>query len=434
MAIRPFVLNSNMPQPGSSVDYKQLTHAVDHNTGNAYITYVVSKTLYGTPTVFPGIANLWQDMHQIDPEALRQQGYTHIFLMMKDHIRESFFDLPWEKLARLLQQIDLPLVVFGLGANSFGGYDRQLHAKLPSALRRCLQLMAERSTSLGIRGEFTAGVLAKLGITNVSLIGCPSYYEQGPTRTVQKTGWNPNAGVIANGAFSSERHPQQLHYMIQDDVFVDRPFFKALLQPGALEAADIAMVRHPALRSYFTHAVEALEQGRMSLFINFEQWQQFARARFNLAIGGRVHGAIAALNAGIPAIVTNRDSRTHEMCALLGIPHRPELQGASDLLDLAHLYNELDLTAMNARYETLYKNYSGWLAQHHIVPEPARAAPESMPVTVQFTTDSQRAVCAQQIRQKLAMKSYPLWLWYAHRALQHAVKTVRPTPTSLKLA
>ena len=42
------------------------------------------------------------------------------------------------------------------------------------------------------------------------------------------------------------------------------------------------------------------------------------------SIGTRVHGAIASLNGGTPAIVTNGDLRAKSMCEFFKIPHKPE--------------------------------------------------------------------------------------------------------------
>ena len=42
------------------------------------------------------------------------------------------------------------------------------------------------------------------------------------------------------------------------------------------------------------------------------------------SIGTRVHGAIASLNGGTPAIITNGDLRAKSMCEFFKIPHKPE--------------------------------------------------------------------------------------------------------------
>mgnify|MGYP002249907294 CR=1 FL=1 len=37
--------------------------------------------------------------------------------------------------------------------------------------------MSEKATSIGVRGEFTAECLSLLGVHNIRIIGCPSFYK-----------------------------------------------------------------------------------------------------------------------------------------------------------------------------------------------------------------------------------------------------------------
>jgi Polysaccharide pyruvyl transferase len=44
--------------------------------------------------------------------------------------------------------------------------------------------------------------------------------------------------------------------------------------------------------------------------------------RFDFVVGTRFHGAMLALQAGVPAAVIAHDSRTYEMCTTMGVPVR----------------------------------------------------------------------------------------------------------------
>lgn len=69
--------------------------------------------------------------------------------------------------------------VIGIGANCLHGYDIEIYKRLPESLKNLLYTLADKTSYIGVRGEFTANVLEKLGISNVKIIGCPTFYETG---------------------------------------------------------------------------------------------------------------------------------------------------------------------------------------------------------------------------------------------------------------
>ena len=73
----------------------------------------------------------------------------------------------------------------------------------------------------------------------------------------------------------------------------------------------------------------------------------------------RDYGTIVALNAGIPALVTNGDMRAKEVTDYLGIPLSPGICGSD--FDLRELYELFDTDAINRRYDAVFTNYCDWL-------------------------------------------------------------------------
>jgi polysaccharide pyruvyl transferase WcaK-like protein len=56
-------------------------------------------------------------------------------------------------------------------------------------------------------------------------------------------------------------------------------------------------------------------------FGDVQAWMDFLR-KFDFVIGTRVHGAMLALQAGVPAACIAHDSRTLELCETMGMPAR----------------------------------------------------------------------------------------------------------------
>ena len=98
-------------------------------------------------------------------------------------------------------------------------------------------------------------------------------------------------------------------------------------------------------------------------FADIDAWEQFIRSQ-NLSIGTRFHGNLIALINGVPALMIIHDSRTMEMCTLMGIPsiHLSELGTQSNSGDyIAEQINNLDFTRFERAYCELYKRYVGFL-------------------------------------------------------------------------
>lgn len=71
----------------------------------------------------------------------------------------------------------LPVLMVGIGAQ-FPTMDVD-EADLPPEMVRLTKIISERTVSTGVRGQFTADVLAKHGIRNTRVTGCPSLFRLG---------------------------------------------------------------------------------------------------------------------------------------------------------------------------------------------------------------------------------------------------------------
>lgn len=104
-----------------------------------------------------------------------------------------------------------------LCANSFNGYDPNLAERLSPNQKRNFSLLSEKSKLIGVRGNYSAEILNSLGIKNVRVIGCPSYFENGPTRALQKKPWDADK-VITTATFFNSGLPRTSH-LLQDELY-----------------------------------------------------------------------------------------------------------------------------------------------------------------------------------------------------------------------
>ncbi|HEY6772902.1 MAG TPA: polysaccharide pyruvyl transferase family protein, partial [Oxalicibacterium sp.] len=194
-ASRIFLFNSALPESLGMQDFlKSMGPSQSgirgQNIGNGYISYGFLKALFGRPVKVDHISNALETNLSDQLVEEINAKYSHLVWTMKDAIREDFSNLPVERITRFLEKITIPIVPVSLCANSFNGYDLGLAERLSPNQKRNLALLSEKSKLIGVRGNYTAEILNRLGIKNVKVIGCPSYFENGPARILQKKPWD----------------------------------------------------------------------------------------------------------------------------------------------------------------------------------------------------------------------------------------------------
>jgi len=361
----PYFLNANLYPPGSVIsDSTAFFSAVSTNTGNSYITYAMLR-LMGKNSEYLNRKTSHGNLYAapLDPaEAERINAeFSHVFFTLQDHIRLDFEDRFYVHACDALERLHLPIIAYSLGANNTSGVS--LAKNLSPAKRRFLAMLSKKCAVIGIRGAFTASILDELGIHNYHITGCPSYFERGPNRCIPHRPWSDALDVGATGFFS---HPdrQRLRYFLQSEVIPAKIvyFTDALLKEDYASCGDL--IRKP----YMDSLSAAIKRGNIALYADMDAWRDDIANHVNFVIGTRLHGAIMALNAGRPAIVTNIDMRSAETCKFLGIPYYP--RGSGLPFNLRAIYETIDIENINRRYGALYDNFVEWLHRNEL-PSPA---------------------------------------------------------------
>ena len=67
------------------------------------------------------------------------------------------------------------------------------------------------------------------------------------------------------------------------------------------------------------HTIQSYLRSHGKVFLNYPDWIAFMKTR-TLCFGTRIHGTVASLLAGTPAMLVCHDSRTLEMARSMSIP------------------------------------------------------------------------------------------------------------------
>jgi len=288
----------------------------------------------------------------------------------------------WGGLADKIEATKLPCVIVGLGAQSH--VTSTFPNPKPGTLR-LVKVISERSASISVRGAYSAAALNHHGIKNVTVTGCPSLLWHLKPLHVSKPA--RKVAAVAIGTTRSD---------LYEKVFDPQPSFRAsvLLARWALandyfyvaqselfdmkvatgEPTNGAMSEHQGFlqRVYGLDSFQPVQEylkRRSKVFFNVEAWLDFLQP-LDFIVSTRLHGVIASLLAGVPALLIVHDTRTREMAQHIKIPY---LEAAdlverlsSGSMDIDRMYEAADLEAFNKNQPMYYKAFLAFFAKNGV--------------------------------------------------------------------
>lgn len=334
---KPFVIHHCMSIASSRFNsLNRLFEIFGGNTGNMYITYSLIKGLYQWNCDFRGIQNIWQydysnqdeDIDYINTEA------SEVFINLTDFIRvkeQEFPGINIPLLTSFLKRIKKQVYVIGIGANALHGAEKEFIENLSQEMKFFLHTLSAGTNLIGVRGAFTEEMLYNAGIKNVAAIGCPTFYENGEYQSIQKSSdVLYDNDIVFTSYYGMQKHIGNAPVILQ----------------GCPEERQI----EEALKNRYS---------QFKIFSSIPEWKKFL-SNYKFAVGMRVHGGIAALNSGVPAVILNRDKRAQEMIDFLKMPR----VAYTEDLNFSSIYNPISFNEYNKNYRTIFDKYIGFLKKN----------------------------------------------------------------------
>ena len=100
----------------------------------------------------------------------------YVFLRGSNYINTSG---KWDPITALLARTRVPIVAFGIGLQAPDNATEFVN----ESTKQFLQLIADRSATIGVRGEQSQKALRSIGIKNTRIIGCPTLCSGTASRT-----------------------------------------------------------------------------------------------------------------------------------------------------------------------------------------------------------------------------------------------------------
>lgn len=298
-----------------------------HNIGDAFVFDSSLKLLSYDKLGVLEISEFIPDL----VDRLRDE-YDYVFLRGSNYIHNS---MNWEQAVPILKRLGLPIIGFGIGAQA----PSKGRIRLSEQTQELLHLIADSTTSIGVRGAYTAQVLQDIGIRNTRIIGCPTAFRSNapdlriklpPLDSVRKVGVTIRREVSPDYAKDIERYLTFHRDLVKT---MARRFDAVLMAQGEVEEKKLVLGTDAqrddamdALRAHPWAASWYLDEEMVRLYCErlfysdvVADYEELVRS-LDLVLGYRLHGNLMALANGVPSIYFTYDSRTVEFAETFQIP------------------------------------------------------------------------------------------------------------------
>lgn len=326
------------------------------NTGNLIFTEAMKEQL-------DYVKEIW-----INPTALKGVENPTVVIPSANFIIEGGDSL-MAAMIRFLEQTDCPVTMAGLGAQAkMDETSQELVQKLTEVQVRALKMLSERAVSIGVRGEFSAECLNALGIHNVKIIGCPSFYFRPGMKShkikipsLERTQVTITPGNRENSLLLEKGRDWKSIWLMQ--MTTELPQF-------AFEQNEWDQSCEEAIKSAFPETnlteQEIWEYMKHSSEIFFEKdvWNNFYEEKdITFAYGSRFHGNMAAFRNGVPALWITHDRRTAELIQTLHLPSI-DFKQFEALKSMEQMLDYCDYRDYERNYGRLHKQYVEFLEEN----------------------------------------------------------------------
>jgi len=351
------------------------------NTGDVLVYDAMLKAL-----AYDQITNV-QFAHAEDEKLWPSGDYDATVIRGSNYLTET---VDIGNVIPLLKKLKGPIVPVGVGAQA-GKYKK---LELPKGSVEAWKIIADKCETIGVRGAYSAEVFNDIGIKNIRIIGCPSFYRNlRPSIEIKpfdpasaRVGLTLNKYLSADYASNATKTNRMQRALIQA---VAKRSANRLYSQGEREETlaiyETGEAKQQHIRSILgkynlegDKEVEALISERMQAFFDVDEWAADAKDNVDVLVGFRLHGNVIGLHQGIPAVFFTYDSRIRELSTLFAIPS-VEIEDYMPI-NLEKIFESADFSKVQHVYRLNYAEYHRFLTENglnHVLAKPVAAPPEN---------------------------------------------------------
>lgn len=343
-------------------------NTIGANLGNLIFSQSMFVTLMKEDTQIDTISDFAsltaEDIKRIDEE------YDAFVIPLANAFRLTFVG-ELNAISFLVERLTIPCVVVGVGMQAGFTTDVEQEFEFDDAVRRFMKAVLEKSAIVGIRGEYTAQYLKKLGYVeekDFTIIGCPSMFMHGKhLPKIEKKPLTADSKVSIN---SKIQIPSDLHAFMERTIplFNDYCYIPQIRDEMYLmyQGMPLSRRKYKTIPEYFPQSLvhETYAQDKSRMFVDAASWMKFLNSR-DLSFGTRIHGNIAAIQSGTPAYIVASDLRVQELARYHHIPHTivSEIKEDETLFDL---YERADYDYLYEGHEERFAHFIDFLNKNKL--------------------------------------------------------------------
>nr|BAT28223.1 hypothetical protein [Aureimonas frigidaquae] len=229
-------------------------------------------------------------------------------------------------MAELLEQLEIPFYVVGAGIQD------ELKAgdasQISQSVMDMMKVVDKKAALFGVRGVHTKSWLNSVGFESPQAIGCPSMFAYPRNILAIKSPSHYDliltAGHMLTGASQKERALTLIRGFKGH-----RPSYVFQGEPkNYTDLLDVPGLWNDAAQTLDRAAVSRYLTAKLGIEVPFRRYFSFTESsawrvaanQHQLYVGDRIHGGVAAMQVGRPAIVLYSDARVNELAEHHGIP------------------------------------------------------------------------------------------------------------------
>jgi polysaccharide pyruvyl transferase WcaK-like protein len=285
--------------------------------------------------------------------------------------------MKWERAVEVLRKLKIPVIAWGIGAQA----PVKGKLELSEETKIVLRLMADSTTSIGVRGAYSAQVLWDLGIKNVRIVGCPTAFRRNNPDLEIKL---PALDQIKTAGITLRREVSQTYAQdIKQYLTFHRDLVKNLASrfdvvlmaqgeveekkivfgtPEQKEEAFATLKANPWVKDwYLDETMEKLHRERLFYSDVVASYEDLVQHK-DMVLGYRLHGNLMALANGVPSIYFTYDSRTVEFAETYQIPSFDVFSGKTFCLE--DHWDQSLFDKFNRAYRFMYREMRQFLIEN----------------------------------------------------------------------
>lgn len=332
-------MSSSVPQ-SVSTDFEDLKnnciHLAGYNTGNMFIGESImrifefdrAKSVY---VDFIGLFNAINDSEKFNN--FIKNNFDAVIISVANFIRPK---TDMGVFAQAVESIkDTDIFLFGAGMEE---PLKDINELTPGTIH-FLREIEKKAKIFGVRGESTKKWLDSVGIKNSVALGCPSMYlypfnilsiKEGSKIKIKNILFAGHIQNIDSGNLllkplqnnNNNSNNYNFDYLLQDEIYTENLRLSNYLRDkcyynSATGELDTKLIIE-AMQSNKKYSFN-VPFNKMYYFNNPDSWRHCCH-RYDLYVGDRFHGGVAALQSGVSAIIIGNSLRVQEMVDFFKIP------------------------------------------------------------------------------------------------------------------